>query len=143
MCVIEQPLDHSRRFRSNSWTVRALLEISCLRENQYIEIYNVTNSERFATYIIKARRGSGTISINGAAARKAMVGDKLIVAAYSQYTEAEVETQTGCAHSTATACGCAANVCRSASCWRDSPPDHSGKHRARITIYSLAGSANC
>jgi|SRR5687768_6295498 aspartate 1-decarboxylase len=69
----------------------ALLEMSGLRENQYIELYNVSNGERFATYIIKAPRGSGTISLNGAAARKAMVGDKLIIAAYSQYSEAELE----------------------------------------------------
>lgn len=69
----------------------ALLEMSGLRENQYIEIYNVSNGERFATYIIKAPRGSGAISLNGAAARRAMVGDKLIIAAYSQYTEAELE----------------------------------------------------
>jgi aspartate 1-decarboxylase len=69
----------------------ALLEISGLRENQYIEIYNISNGERFSTYIIKAPRGSGTISLNGAAARKAMVGDKLIIAAYSQYSEEELE----------------------------------------------------
>ncbi len=68
----------------------ALLEMSGLRENQYIEIYNVANGERFSTYIIKAPRGSGAISLNGAAARKAMVGDPLIIAAYSQYTEAEL-----------------------------------------------------
>lgn len=69
----------------------ALLEMAGLRENQYIEIYNVTNGERFSTYIIVASHGSGIISLNGAAARKAMVGDKLIIAAYSQYTEAELE----------------------------------------------------
>lgn len=69
----------------------ALLEMSGLRENQYIEIYNIANGERFSTYIIKAPRGSGIISLNGAAARKAMVGDKLIIASYSQYTEAELE----------------------------------------------------
>ena len=69
----------------------ALLEMSGLRENQYIEIYNIANGERFSTYIIKAPRGSGIISLNGAAARKAMVGDKLIIASYSQYTDAEVE----------------------------------------------------
>ena len=70
----------------------ALLELSGLLENQYIEIYNVSNGERFATYVIRAPRGSGTISLNGAAARKAMVGDRLIIAAYSQYTEAELKT---------------------------------------------------
>jgi aspartate 1-decarboxylase len=70
----------------------ALLDLSGLLENQYIEIYNVTNGERFATYVIKAPRGTGTISLNGAAARKAMVGDKLIIAAYSQYSEAELKS---------------------------------------------------
>lgn len=68
-----------------------LLDLSGLLEDQYIEIYNITNGERFATYVIKAPRGSGTISLNGAAARKAMVGDRLIIAAYSQYTEAELQ----------------------------------------------------
>jgi aspartate 1-decarboxylase len=69
----------------------ALLEASGLRENQYIELYNVNNGERFSTYIIKAPRGSGAISLNGAAARKAMVGDLLIICAYSVYSEAELE----------------------------------------------------
>lgn len=69
----------------------ALLEASGLRENQYIELYNVNNGERFSTYIIKAPRGSGAISLNGAAARRAMVGDLLIICAYSQYSEAEIE----------------------------------------------------
>ena len=69
-----------------------LLEASGLRVNQYIELYNVSNGERFSTYIIKAPRGSGAISLNGAAARKAMVGDLLIICAYSQYTEAEAAT---------------------------------------------------
>ena len=56
----------------------------------YIEIYNINNGERFSTYIIQAPRGSGEISLNGAAARKAMVGDLLIIAAYSAYRDAEL-----------------------------------------------------
>jgi aspartate 1-decarboxylase len=68
-----------------------LLDASGLRENQYIELYNVSNGERFSTYIIRAPRGSGQISLNGAAARKAMVGDLLIICAYSVYSEAELE----------------------------------------------------
>ena len=67
-----------------------LLEAAGLREFQYIELYNVSNGERFATYIIKAPRGSGAISLNGAAARKAMVGDLLIICAYSMYSEEEL-----------------------------------------------------
>jgi aspartate 1-decarboxylase len=69
---------------------RALLDASGMIPNQYIELYNVTNGERFSTYVIEAPRGSGTISLNGAAARKAMVGDLLIICAYSQYAEAEL-----------------------------------------------------
>ena len=69
-----------------------LLETSGIREFQYIEIYNVTNGERFTTYAIRAPRGSGAISLNGAAARRAMVGDLLIICAYSQYSEAELKT---------------------------------------------------
>lgn len=68
-----------------------LLQASGLRVNQYIELYNITNGERFSTYIIKAPRGSGEISLNGAAARKAMVGDLLIICAYSSYSEEEAE----------------------------------------------------
>jgi aspartate 1-decarboxylase len=63
-----------------------------MRVNQYIEIYNITNGERFTTYIIEAPRGSGIISLNGAAARKAMVGDLLIICTYGQYSEEELAT---------------------------------------------------
>lgn len=70
----------------------ALLDVAGLREFQYIEIYNINNGERFTTYIIKAARGSGEISLNGAAARKATVGDLLIICAYSTYSEAELAT---------------------------------------------------
>jgi aspartate 1-decarboxylase len=69
----------------------ALLDVSGMREFQYIEIYNVSNGERFSTYVIKAARDSGEISLNGAAARRAMVGDLLIICAYSQYPVADLE----------------------------------------------------
>jgi aspartate 1-decarboxylase len=69
-----------------------LLERAGLIPNQYIEIYNVSNGERFSTYIIEAPAGSGEIALNGAAARKALVGDVLIIAAYSTYSDAEIVT---------------------------------------------------
>jgi aspartate 1-decarboxylase len=68
-----------------------LLEASGIREYQAIDIYNVTNGERFSTYAIRAERGSRTISVNGAAAHKAGVGDILIIAAYSIYSELELQ----------------------------------------------------
>ena len=67
-----------------------LLEASGIVEFQHLELYNVTNGERFSTYAIRAPRGSGTISLNGAAARQALVGDLLIICAYSQYAQAEL-----------------------------------------------------
>lgn len=68
----------------------ALLDASGIRDCQYIEIYNVNNGERFNTYVIRAPRDSGEISLNGAAARKALVGDPLIIAAYSVYSDEEL-----------------------------------------------------
>jgi len=68
-----------------------LLDASGIREYQAIDIYNVTNGERFSTYAIRAERGSRTISVNGAAAHKAGVGDILIIAAYSGYSELELQ----------------------------------------------------
>src|SRR5258708_3415186 len=59
-----------------------LLDASGIREFQYIEIYNINNGERFSTYAIRAAAESGEISLNGAAARKAMIGDLLIITAY-------------------------------------------------------------
>ncbi len=67
-----------------------LLKAAGLREFEQIQIYNVTNGERFTTYIIEAEENSGIISINGAAAHRANVGDTIIIAAYGQYSEAEL-----------------------------------------------------
>jgi aspartate 1-decarboxylase len=64
-----------------------LLDASGMRPFQHIDLYNISNGERFSTYIISAERGSRTISLNGAAARKALVGDLLIICAYSLYDE--------------------------------------------------------
>ena len=67
-----------------------LLDAAGIMEYQAIDIYNVTNGERFSTYAIRAQRGSGTISVNGAAAHKANPGDILIVAAFATYSEIEL-----------------------------------------------------
>lgn len=69
---------------------RNLVELAGLREFEQIDILNVTNGERFTTYVILAEAGSGTISMNGAAARKVQVSDRIIIAAYGQFTEAEL-----------------------------------------------------
>lgn len=66
-----------------------LLELAGMREFEQIDIYNVNNGERFTTYIIKAEPGSGTISMNGAAARKVQMGDRVIIATYGQFDDKE------------------------------------------------------
>ena len=68
-----------------------LLDISGIREYERIEIYNVNNGERFATYAIRGEEGSGMISVNGAAAHRAAVGDLVIICAYGQCDQAEAE----------------------------------------------------
>lgn len=67
-----------------------LLDAADIREYQQIEVWNINNGERFTTYAIKAERGSGTISVNGAAARKASAGDLLIIATFAAYNEIEL-----------------------------------------------------
>lgn len=69
---------------------RHLLETSGIREYEKIEIYNVTNGERFTTYAILAEANSGVISINGAAAHKANPGDIIIICAYIGLNEQEL-----------------------------------------------------
>jgi aspartate 1-decarboxylase len=69
-----------------------LLEAADIREYQQIDIYNVSNGERFTTYAIRAQRASGIISVNGAAAYKANPGDILIIAAYAMYSESELQS---------------------------------------------------
>jgi aspartate 1-decarboxylase len=67
-----------------------LLELSGIREYEQIEIYNVTNGERFTTYAIRAEDGSGVISVNGAAAHKANPGDVIIICAYVSLDQQEL-----------------------------------------------------
>ena len=68
-----------------------LLDAADIREYQQIDIYNVTNGERFTTYAIRGQRGSGMISVTGAAAHKANPGDILIIATYAMYSELELQ----------------------------------------------------
>jgi aspartate 1-decarboxylase len=69
-----------------------LLEASDIVEFQRIDIYVINNGERFSTYAIKGERGSGMISLNGAAARRAQKGDLIIIAAYGSLNSEECLT---------------------------------------------------
>ena len=68
----------------------SLLDAADIKEYQQVDIYNVSNGERFSTYAIRAERGSGTISVNGAAARLAATGDLLIICSYVTMSEVEL-----------------------------------------------------
>ena len=60
-----------------------LLEAPTMIAGEKVQIVNNNNGERFETYIIKGKRGSGCICLNGAAARKVQVGDVVIIIAYA------------------------------------------------------------
>jgi aspartate 1-decarboxylase len=60
-----------------------LMDSVNLLENERVHIYNITNGERLETYVIKGERDSGIVSLNGAAARKAQVGDLVIIVSYA------------------------------------------------------------
>ena len=66
-----------------------LLDLAGILEYEQIQIYNVTNGERFTTYAIRAQDGSGIISVNGAAAHKAAPGDRVIICCYAILTQQE------------------------------------------------------
>lgn len=67
-----------------------LLDAANISEYEQIDIWNVNNGERFTTYAIRGERGSGIISVNGSAARRAAPGDILIIASFASYSEAEL-----------------------------------------------------
>ncbi len=71
---------------------RDLIEAVGMRIGQKVDIVNVNNGERFSTYIIAGERGKREMCLNGAAARKVHIGDKIIIIAYAQMTEEEADS---------------------------------------------------
>ena len=69
-----------------------LLEAGDIREHEQVHVLDIDNGARFETYTIAGARGSGQITINGAAARLVHPGDKVIVVSYAEYEEAELDT---------------------------------------------------
>ncbi|MAK91138.1 MAG: aspartate 1-decarboxylase [Oceanospirillaceae bacterium] len=67
-----------------------LLDMTGMREFEQIQIYNIDNGKRFTTYIIRGEDGSGIISVNGAAAHQASVGDRVIICTYGNFDESEL-----------------------------------------------------
>jgi aspartate 1-decarboxylase len=69
-----------------------LMDAANLIENEKVQIVNLNNGERLETYVIKGERGSGSICLNGAAARKAQVGDVVIIISYAMMDFEEAKT---------------------------------------------------
>ena len=70
---------------------RDLLDAAAMRVGQKIDIVNINNGERFSTYIIPGERGNKDICLNGAAARKVQIGDKIIIIAYASMSQEEAD----------------------------------------------------
>lgn len=70
----------------------SLMERADLVSHEAVHVWNVTNGERFETYVIPGRAGSGVVCVNGAAAHKVSKGDLVIIAAFSWMDEAEART---------------------------------------------------
>ncbi len=70
---------------------RELMDAAKLRVGQKVDIVNINNGERFSTYVIEGERGKRDICLNGAAARKAEIGDKIIIIAYASMDFEEAE----------------------------------------------------
>ncbi|MES9974784.1 MAG: aspartate 1-decarboxylase [Candidatus Thiodiazotropha sp.] len=87
-CVTHSELDYE-----GSCAIDAdLMKMAGIHEYEQIQIYNVTNGERFTTYAILAEAGSRVISVNGAAAHKAEPGDRVIICAYTGLDSDEMST---------------------------------------------------
>jgi len=68
-----------------------LMDAAGIYTYEKVEIYNINNGARFATYTIDGERGSGEICLNGAAARHVQKGDLIIIASYAMYNEEDLE----------------------------------------------------
>jgi len=68
-----------------------LLDAVGMKAGQQIQVYDSNNGNRFETYILRGRRGSGEIHVNGAAARKVEIGDRIIICTFAQLTPQEAE----------------------------------------------------
>lgn len=75
-----------------------LMDIAEIIEYEKVSVVNINNGERFETYVIKGARSSGVICLNGAAARKAAVGDKIIIMTYCSLDDNELKNHKPIVH---------------------------------------------
>ena len=70
---------------------KELLDAVDLHPYERVMVYNINNGERFDTYAIEGQPGSGVIGLNGAAARKGLIGDQIIIVSYAFLSEEELD----------------------------------------------------
>lgn len=70
---------------------RDLMDAADMREFEKVQVVNVNNGARLETYLIAGERGSGTLQLNGAAARLGAAGDHVIIISYADYEDAELD----------------------------------------------------
>jgi aspartate 1-decarboxylase len=83
--------DSNLEYQGSITIDKNLMENAGIIQYEQVDIYNVTNGERFTTYAIIGEPGSGVICINGAAAHKAKRGDIVIIVSYASYSDNELE----------------------------------------------------
>ena len=83
---------HSHLHYEGSLSVdKNLMQEVDLYPSERVYVYNINNGERFETYVIEAEAGSGVIGLNGAAARKGLEGDLIIIVTYAMYSDEELK----------------------------------------------------
>jgi len=83
--------EHNLHYEGSITIDEALMEAAGLLPYEQVQVYNVSNGNRFETYVIRGERGSGIIGINGAAAHLAKKGDIVIIASYGLLDEEELK----------------------------------------------------
>lgn len=82
--------DANLKYEGSLTIDRDLMDAVGLLPFEKIKIYNINNGERFDTYVIEGEAGSGTIALNGAAARKGLIDDLVIIVSYALYPPEEM-----------------------------------------------------
>ena len=87
-CVTQTEVDYDGSCAIDS----ELMTVAGICEYQQVDVYNLRNGDRFTTYAISADTGSRTIALNGAAAYRGKVGDRIIICTYMRLSDAVIET---------------------------------------------------
>lgn len=92
--MVEDVLKQDLKSANDHWFLieNGALEAAGFLVNERVDIYNIDTGARFSTYVIEVPAGSGVIDLNGAAARLALTGDKVIIVAYANFDSNEART---------------------------------------------------